>query len=72
MLEKIEEKLYTTNEYGYRYADLEATLSKEEIDYLHKAFGLKKNLHKMCTNCQVRQYIKYKGFVRGQSPAQAK
>lgn len=60
---KIKEKLYQENEYGYKYQNPDAVLDDKEIDYLNRAYGIDTNLHRMCINCQARQVLKYKGSI---------
>jgi len=73
----LEEKLYTTNEYGYVYQDLHAKLSEQEIIELKKVYNLttefvdpktgsKMPVHNMCINCQARQFLKYRSH-KGES-----
>lgn len=58
---KIKDSLYTTNEYGIVYQNVDAQLSEEHAEYLRTHYNIdaKKTLHKMCVNCQARQLIKY-------------
>lgn len=58
-LSQIKDQLYTKNEYGVDYQRTDVKLSEKDIDYLHTEFGIKKDLHNMCVNCQARQIIKY-------------
>lgn len=69
MLEKIEKKLLTTNEYGFEHQDFDAKLGPEDIKYLQEVYNLKterranfgmEKLHSTCVNCQARQITKYK------------
>jgi hypothetical protein len=63
-LTKIREKLYVENDYGYEHQNLDARLTKEDVDYLMGEFdGIKPDLHPMCINCQARQVIKYDGHL---------
>lgn len=59
------ENLYTTNEYGYVYQNVKATLQPETVEHYKKEYGIKTNVHKMCVNCQVRQIEKYKNAPDG-------
>lgn len=70
--EAILNKLYTENEYGFKYQDLDAKLDSEDVEYLVENFGIAttrkdpatgatQRIHNMCINCQARQVLKYKG-----------
>lgn len=73
ILEEIKAKLYSENEYGYKYQDSLAVLEPNQIKHMETNYGLKTEastpgqnpfpIHSMCVNCQARQLIKYKGFV---------
>lgn len=66
----IKDKLFTENEYGYKHRDLDAELSKQEVDYLAKEYGIeteytyeggvKVPLRPMCINCKAAHIFKYK------------
>lgn len=67
---QIKTKLYTQNEYGYEYRNLDAELEQEEIDYLAKEYGIETTykydsgvevpLRPMCINCKAATILKYK------------
>ena len=70
----IQEKLFTTNEYGYSHAKSNPeSLSPGEIsyttqfgakDYYLGANGEKLPLHNMCINCQARHIMAHKYIER--------
>lgn len=72
-MEKIREKLYTENEYGFEHQDLNAKLTEDEKQFLQKEIGLVTDyryptgdvvpVHDMCVNCQARQWFKYQNHV---------
>jgi len=58
-IKELLEELYLTNEYGYRYQSPEAKADPELVEYFKKNFGIRTDLHRSCTNCQIRQISKY-------------
>lgn len=63
MIEKIKDKLYTTDEYGTVFPDLDAKLTHSEEKWVAKHMHVNTDLHATCVNCQIRHKLKYEKLV---------
>lgn len=59
----LQKTLFLTNEYNAVYQNSTVALSKEEIEFAKKEWGINTDLHRTCINCQVRQMLKYENSL---------
>jgi hypothetical protein len=59
------DKLFVINEYGYKHQNPAAIPDPELVEHYAKEYGIRTDLHRTCTNCQIRQVEKYKQFDEG-------
>lgn len=59
IIEKIEDCLYTKNEYGVVYQIPKPDVPQDLIDYFKENHNIRTDVHDMCIACQIRQLYKY-------------